>query len=128
VLRIILAIGAASVLWWSSATAQESRAAQQRVVTRICTSDLSARCGVVRGDRSQIRTCVKEHLKDLSAPCQASLARLAAINKACAADVKQTCASVKPGHGRVEACLQSALADLSDACKDALAQVAAGGP
>jgi len=119
-------MGAAAALCWSSATAQESRAAaQQRLVTRLCTSDITARCAF-QGDRERIRACAKEHLKDLSQPCQASLGRLAALDEACAADIRQHCASVKPGHGRVEACLGSALADLSDACKDGLAQAAAG--
>ena len=125
--RSILAIGAAAALCWSGATAQESRAAaQQRLVTRLCTSDIRARCAS-EGDRERTRACAKAHLKDLSEPCQASLGRLAALDKACATDIGQRCAGVKPGHGRVEACLKSALADLSDACKDALAQAAAGG-
>ena len=125
--RNILAMGAATMLCWSSATAQESQAAaQHRVVTRLCTSDIRARCAF-EGDRERMRTCAKEHLKDLSSACQASLGRLAALDKACAADIRQHCADVKAGRGRVEACLKSRLADLSDACKDALAQAAAGG-
>ena len=126
-LRSILAMGAAALLCGSVATAQQPRvAAQQHVVTRLCTSDIRARCGS-EGDRARMRACAKAHLKDLSEPCQASLGRLAALDKACATDIGQRCAGVKPGHGRVEACLKSALADLSDACKDALAQAAAGG-
>ena len=126
VFRCILAMGAAAALCWSSAIAQESRAAaQQRVVTRLCTSDIRARCASA-GDRERVRACAREHLKDLSEPCQASLGRLAALDKACAADIRQHCAGVKPGRGRVEACLKSALAELSDACKDGLAQAAAG--
>ena len=127
-LRSILAMGAAAVLCGSVAMAQESRvAAQQHVVTRLCTSDIRARCAF-EGDRARMRACAKEHLKDLSAACQASLGRLAALDKACAPDITQHCADVKPGRGRVEACLKSALVDLHDACKDALAQAAAGGP
>lgn len=69
---------------------------------------------------------MKEHLTDLSKPCQASLARVALIAKACTDDVKRDCADVKRGHGRIERCLGSPLAKLSEACKDALAQAAAG--
>ncbi len=124
--RSILMISAALMLWSASATAQDSAsAAQQRLAGRLCSSDLSARCDATLGGPDRVRACVKEHLKDLSRPCQASLARLAAVAKACTADIKQDCTGVKRGHGRIELCLESHLADLSDGCKDALAQAAA---
>ncbi len=126
-LRSMLVISTALVLWSSSATAQDSAsAAQRRLAARLCSSDLSARCDMSLGRGDRVRTCVKEHLKDLSKPCQASLARLAAVATACTADIKQHCADVKRGHGRIELCLESSLADLSDGCKDALARAAAG--
>ncbi len=71
---------------------------------------------------------MKEHLQDLSKPCQAVLARLAAAAKACTADIKQSCADVRRGHGRIELCLESNLAKLSGGCKDALAQAAVASP
>jgi hypothetical protein len=70
---------------------------------------------------------VKEHLKDFSEPCQARLAKLAALRTACAADIKQNCADAR-GPRRVWACLKSVLLNLSDACKEALAQGVVRGP
>jgi hypothetical protein len=72
---------------------------------------------------------VKEHLKDLSEPCQGRLARLAANQKVCAADVKEKCANIslrRHRTARITACLKPVLANLSDPCKDALGQAVAG--
>jgi hypothetical protein len=115
-----------SVGTWTAAAQDSGSVASDMVATRLCSSDLSARCSTELGGRDRIRTCVKEHLKDLSQECQERLARLAAISTACTADIKQFCADDKPGHSRIEACLQSAIANLSDACKEALAQKVAG--
>jgi hypothetical protein len=117
----ILAGCAALMLWSSSASARDSAAALERLAVRICAADISARCAGVEGGQGRLRSCVKDHLKDFSDPCQARLARLATIRKACAADIRQNCAESK-GPRRVAACLKSTLVNLSDECKDALAQ------
>lgn len=87
-----------------------------------CAADIKSKCGEVKPGEGRIRTCVKAHLGEFSEPCQAKLAKLAAVGQSCAADVKQTCGDVKPRRGRIAACLKSALGNLSDACKDAVAQ------
>jgi hypothetical protein len=122
----VLVIGAALLVWSSGAVAQNTgMSPDEMVATRLCSSDISARCSVEMGGSDRIRACVKEHFKDMSKPCQERLARLAAISQACTADIKQFCADVKRGHSRVEACLQSKLGSLSDGCKDALAKTVA---
>lgn len=69
---------------------------------------------------------MKEHIRDFSEPCQARLAKLAAIRKACADDIRQNCAASK-GPRRIEACLRSTLVNLSEGCKETLAQAVSGG-
>src|SRR5262249_49439501 len=127
--RHILVVGAALALWSSGAIAQETGALGQdtdeKVAIRICAAGISGRCDFIRGGRDRLRACVKERFKELSAACQARLARLATINTACTADIKQRCGDVKLGRSRVEACLRSSLDRLGDACKDALAQTVA---
>ncbi len=102
-------------------------AVAQRAPAGACAADIKAQCAGIQPGAGRIRACLKEHLADLSQPCQERLARLAAIHKACAADVKQTCAGVKPGRGRIAACLKGALANLSEPCKEAFLQGASGG-
>jgi hypothetical protein len=115
----------AAVLAWSSGAAAAKDWTQDMLATRLCSSDISARCSTELGGQDRIRACVKEHLKDMSKQCQERLARLASILKACAADIKQHCADVRHGHARVEACLQANLGTLGDGCKDALARTVA---
>ena len=94
-------------------------------MTGACLSDAKAMCPGVQPGGGKIRDCLKTHLKDLSAGCQAVV--LKAVNaKACAADVKQHCADIQPGEGRLEACMKAHVADVSDACKVAMANAAAG--
>jgi hypothetical protein len=119
-LKGILVTGIALALWSSSAMAQE------KLPARACAADIKSKCAEVQPGEGRIRACVKEHLGEFSEPCQAKLAKLAAVGKSCAADVKQTCGTVKPRRGRIAACLKSALGSLSDTCKDAVAQAVAG--
>ena len=85
-----------------------------------CLKDAKAMCPGVQPGGGKIRDCLKTHLKDLSAGCQA------VVLKAVAADVKQHCADIQPGEGRFEACMKAHVADVSDACKVAMANAAAG--
>ncbi len=91
-----------------------------------CAADIKSKCGDVKPGEGRIAACVKEHLAELSQPCQARLAKLAEVAKACAADVKKSCGDVKPGRGRIEACLEKALGNLSDECKSAIIGSIAG--
>jgi len=99
--------------------------AQDRPARGACAADIKTHCAGVERGQGRIAACVKEHIKDLSAPCQARVAALAAGSKACVADVKERCADVRPGRGRIRECLKSALADLSDACKDSISKAVA---
>jgi len=122
-LKSILVVAVALALWSSSVTARE------RWGVGACAVDIKAFCAGVRPGEGRIRSCVKEHLKDLSEPCQGRLARLAANQRVCAADVKEKCANIslrRHRTARITACLKPALANLSDPCKDALAQAVAG--
>ncbi len=91
-----------------------------------CAADIKAKCGDVKPGEGRIAACVKEHLGEMSQPCQARLAKLPAVAKACAADVKKSCGDVKPGRGRIEACLGQALGNLSEECKAAVIGSVAG--
>jgi Cysteine rich repeat len=99
--------------------------AQDRPARGACAADIKKFCADVERGEGRIVACIKDHLKDLSPPCQAKFAALAAGSRACVADVKERCKDVRPGRGRVRECLKSAIADLSDACKDAISKAAA---
>ena len=116
-LRSVLAIAAALLLLGSSAVAQ-SRA-------RACVADIKKVCADVDPGEGRIAACVKEHLNELSAPCQNLLAATAAAAKQCTADVKQQCADAR-GRAAKLVCLKSALANLGEDCKTAISQVASG--
>ncbi len=114
----VLIIGAALVLCSPSASGQQR-------VPGACAADIKAKCADVERGQGRIASCVQEHLKDLSEPCQAKVAALAAGTKACRADVKERCGGVRPGRGRVRECLRSALANLSDGCKESISKAVA---
>jgi hypothetical protein len=115
-LKSALAIGAALVLFGSTASAQ-SRA-------RACVDDIKKFCASVQPGEGRVAGCVKEHLNDLSAPCKNLLAATAAAAKACTADLKQQCADARRRAAKI-ACVTSSLANLSDDCKSAISQIAA---
>jgi cysteine rich repeat protein len=110
-------IGAALLLFGSTALAQ-SRA-------RACVDDIKKLCASVQPGEGRVAGCVKEHLKDLSPPCQNLIAQAAVAAKACAADLKQQCADARRRVAKIT-CVKSALANLSDDCKSAVSQVASG--
>jgi len=112
----IVIVVAALTLWAPAASAQD------RPARGACAADIKSHCAGVERGQGRIAACVKEHLKDLSQPCQVKVAALAAGSKACVADVKERCAGVRPGRGRIRECLKSALADLGDACKDSISK------
>jgi hypothetical protein len=116
-LKSVLAIAAALSLFGSSAVAQ-TRA-------RACLADIKKVCAGVDPGEGRIAGCVKEHLTELSTPCQNLLAATAAAAKQCTADVKQKCADARRRTEKL-VCLKSALANLGDDCKTAISQVASG--
>ncbi len=94
--------------------------AQQRGQVGACAADIKAKCAGVQPGEGRLSACVKEHLTEFSEPCQARLAKIAAVGKACKEDVTKSCAG-KSGVRGVVACMKGVLGNLSDPCKDALA-------
>jgi cysteine rich repeat protein len=115
-LKSVLAVSAALLLFGSAASAQ-SRA-------RACVDDIKKFCATVQPGEGRVAGCVKEHLNDLSEPCKDLLAQTATAAKACTADLKQQCADARRRVAKV-ACVKSALANLSDGCKSAVSRIAA---
>jgi hypothetical protein len=112
-----LAIGAALLLLGASAGAQDR--------ARTCVTDVKKHCADVEPGQGRIAGCVKQHLTELSAPCQNLVAEATTAAKACAADLKQQCADARRRVAKI-ACVKSALGNLSDGCKSAVSQIAAG--
>jgi hypothetical protein len=121
---IVLAVGLAAMLAATPGAAQET--GQPSEFAKACGVDVKLQCAGVRAGEGRIRACIREHLKDLSEPCRALLARGANVLKTCATDVKTHCADVKRGGGRIIACLKTHLDDVSAACRDALAAASVG--
>jgi hypothetical protein len=117
--KSILMIGAV-LMFCSSSTA-----AQERVMGGECVADLQQLCAGIAPGYDNLRTCMREHIRDVSFPCLMSLAKFAEVrrfHKECSVHLRQRCAGAGRGGGQFEACLRSAIAGLSDTCKDALAR------
>ena len=117
--KIILMIGAILILWSSNATAQ------RRLAVGHCVADFNKLCPGVPPGINNLRTCMREHIRDVSFPCLVTLAKFAEVHRfrnECGAHLEQKCANIEPGTGELRACLRSAVASLSDTCKDALAR------
>jgi hypothetical protein len=118
-IKIILIIVAALLLWSSSATAQEG------VAVGACVTDIRNLCPGIQPGKNRLRECLREHIQDLSDPCLVTLAKFAEVRKVhkeCRAQLDQQCGHIKREDGRFGACLRSAVAGLSDTCKNALAR------
>jgi hypothetical protein len=102
--------------------------AQDTSNERACAADMGkdGPCASVKAGGGRIRECLRDHLADLSKPCQEALLKAAIVKKACAADLKEECACTKPGAGRLKECMKSNIADVSAPCKATLARAAAG--
>ena len=119
--KVILMIGAILMLG-SNATAQDETVQQHRVGH--CAADLRKLCpGIPAGD-DNLRTCMREHIRDVSTPCLVALAKFAEVRQSlkgeCSAHLRQLCGNVERRAGQFAACLKSAVASRSNTCKDAL--------
>ena len=117
--KIILMISAILMLWSSNATAQ------RRLAVGHCVADFKKLCPGVPPGIDNLRTCMREHIHDVSFPCLVTLAKFAEVRRfrqECGAHLQEQCGSVERGGEQFGACLKSAVASLSDACKDALAR------
>jgi hypothetical protein len=113
-IRIVLMVCAAFMLWTSSATAQKAIGP--------CTADELKLCTGIQPGRDSLRACFRAHIHELSDACLLSLARLTSVDKTCRARLNKDCASVEPGAGRLETCLRSAVAKLAMHVKGLLAE------
>ena len=116
-LKIGLVISAALLLFGANVMAQGA--------ARACVSDIKTLCAGVKPGEGRIAGCLKDHMKDVSEPCQNLLTTIAAGAKPCTADVKQHCADAQRRREKI-ACLKSAFLNLSDDCKSAISQIAVG--
>jgi hypothetical protein len=118
----LLALFATSLVTPPPASAQDTSS------ERACAADMGkdGPCASVKAGEGRIRECIRDHLAELSKPCQAALLKAAVVKKACAADFKEECAGTKPGAGRIKDCMKANVTDLSGPCKATLARVAAG--
>lgn len=64
---LVIALGAAVTLWAASASAQQGATAQQ--IARACAGDIERLCAGVPPGEGRIKTCIKAHITELSAPC-----------------------------------------------------------
>jgi hypothetical protein len=116
-LKKVLAISVALLLFGSTAVAQGA--------AKSCAADIKTHCASQEPGGGRIAGCIKQHLGELSTPCQDLLAATAAAAKMCRDEVKQRCADAS-GRAAKLFCIKSALTSLSDDCKSAISKVAAG--
>ena len=118
-MRVIVAVGAAFVLWSPNVAAQDAVAA--------CMADARSLCSGTGGTGLEpLRGCFRDHVKEVSGACLLSLAKLLEVDSACRAHISQQCDDVKIGEGRLEACLRTAVDTLSDSCKEAIVRAVPG--
>ena len=85
-MKIILMIGAILMLWSANATAQE------RLAVGYCAADLRKLCPGAPPGNNNLRTCVREHIRDVSFPCLVTLAKFAEVHgfrEECSAHLRQ---------------------------------------
>jgi hypothetical protein len=94
VVKIILMIGAILMLSSSNATAQ------QRLAVGHCVADFKKLCPGVPPGIDNLRTCMREHIRDVSFPCLVTLAKFAEVRRfrqECGAHIQEQCGSVERG-------------------------------
>ena len=110
-MRIILMIGTILMLWSPNATAQE------RLAVGHCVADFRKLCPGIPPGISNLRDCMREHIRDVSFPCLVTLAKFAEVRRfrqECGAHLQQQCGTVERRGGQFAACLRSAVGSLSD--------------
>ena len=115
--KSVLVVSAALLLFGATAIAQER--------AKACVADVKKLCADVEPGEGRVAGCFKQHLNELSEPCQSLVAEAATAAKACADDLKGKCADARRKVAKV-ACVKSALTNLSDACKSTISQIGAG--
>jgi hypothetical protein len=91
-----------------------------------CADDIAKFCKDIKPGEGRLAKCIKEHEKELSPACAASIKetrkKLKDAHQACADDVQKFCKDIKPGQGRIVNCLREHQKDLSPACQATMAQ------
>jgi hypothetical protein len=91
-----------------------------------CADDVQKFCKDVKPGGGRLAKCMKEHEKDLSPQCKASIeetrAKAKEAHEACADDVQKFCKDVKPGGGRIVKCLKQNEKELSAECREKMTQ------
>lgn len=91
-----------------------------------CADDIAKFCKDVKPGEGRLLKCLKEHEKELSPTCKASIeeakAKMKEAHEACADDVHKFCQDVKPGGGRIVRCLKENEKSLSPECQEKLTQ------
>ena len=75
-----------------------------------CADEITKFCKEVKPGGGRLARCLKEHEKDLSSQCKASIdearARAKGAHEKCADDIQKFCSDVKPGRGGIVRCLK----------------------
>jgi peptide subunit release factor 1 (eRF1) len=91
-----------------------------------CADDIAKLCKDVNPGGGRLANCLKEHEKELSPACAASIKetrkKLKDAHQVCADDVQKFCKDIKSGQGRIVNCLREHQNDLSPACQATMAQ------
>jgi len=91
-----------------------------------CADDIAKLCKDIKPGGGRLAKCIKEHEKELSPACAASIKetrkKLEDAHQACADDVQKFCKDVKPGQGRIVNCLREHQKDLSPTCQATMTQ------
>jgi hypothetical protein len=123
-IRVMVAIGAAFMLWSPNVAAQEASTIDA------CLADAKSLCSGIAGTGVEpLRGCFRDHVREVSDACLLSLAKLLEVEEfdpTCRAHINQQCGNVKIGEGRLEACLRTAVGTLSDSCKDGIVRAVPG--
>jgi hypothetical protein len=120
-IRVVVAIGAAFVVWSPNA------AAQQALTVGACMADAKRLCGDISGTGTEpLRGCFRDHVNELSSACLLSFAKLLEADPVCQEPYSRHCSNVKIGEGRLEACIKTVTSTLSDTCKDAIVRAVPG--
>ncbi len=120
-IRVMVAIGAAFILWSPNVTARETLA------VGACAADVKSLCrGIAGTGLEPLRGCFRDHVKEVSGRCLLSLAKLLEVDPSCRAPFNQQCGNIKIGQGRLETCVRTVVSTLSDSCKDAIVRAVPG--
>jgi hypothetical protein len=99
---------------------------------RACRADVERYCPAIDPGGGRVVACLRQHLVDISTPCQTEIERLndarervGAVRRACAADAERLCTGITAEAGPLLECLEAREDQLSRECRDADVRLAA---